>query len=79
MTIATARAETGPAPRGAVAGTRDRVRPFVVPGSSQQAVVVAGDLLGIMAIIVCIPVVILAIAAPIVLCVRALLWLAGQL
>ena len=78
MTLASAGVEAGPPTRAAVAATCDQVRPLVVPGAFQQAVVVVGDVVGLMAIIVCIPVVILAIATPIVLCVRLLLWVAGQ-
>lgn len=39
----------------------------------------AGDLLGAAAVIVCIPLAILAIGIPIALVVRLLLWLTGQL
>jgi hypothetical protein len=40
---------------------------------------VAGDLLGAMALVLCIPFVILAIGTPIVLTVRLVLWLARLL
>jgi hypothetical protein len=39
---------------------------------------VAGDFLAAVGIVLCIPVVILAIGTPIALCVRFLLWIAGM-
>jgi hypothetical protein len=48
-------------------------RPF------RRAAAMIGDLLGAVAIVLCIPAVILAIGIPIALCVRLLLWIAGQL
>ena len=50
-----------------------------VPGPLRRAAVIVGDLLGAMAIILCIPFVILAIGIPVVLCVRLLLWIGGLL
>ena len=50
-----------------------------VPGPLRRAAVVVGDLLGAMAIVLCIPFVILAIGIPIALCVRLLLWIGGLL
>jgi hypothetical protein len=47
------------------------------PGFLRRAVEAIGDLLGLLAIIACIPFVILAIGTPIALFVRLLLWLAG--
>jgi hypothetical protein len=52
-------------------------RPLFVPGPLRRAVVFAGDLLGTVAIVLCIPFVIVAIGTPIALCVRLLLWAAG--
>jgi len=65
--------------RAALATTFDEARPLVVPGRLWRAAVVVGDLLGAMAIVLCIPFVILAIGIPIVLCVRLLLWIGGLL
>ena len=48
-------------------------RPF------RRAGAMIGDLLGAVAIVFCIPVVILAIGIPIALCVRLLLWIGGLL
>jgi hypothetical protein len=50
-----------------------------VPGRLRRAAVVVGDLLGAVAIVLCIPFVILAIEIPIALCVRLLLWIGGLL
>jgi hypothetical protein len=47
------------------------------PGVLRRAVVAIGDLLGLAAIISCVPFVILAIGIPIALFVRLLLWVGG--
>ena len=47
------------------------------PGFLRRAVEALGDLLGLVAIIACIPIVILAIGTPIALLVRLLLWVGG--
>jgi hypothetical protein len=52
---------------------------LVVPSLFRRTAVVVGDLLGVAAIAVSIPFVILAIGIPIALCVRLLLWLGGLL
>ena len=39
---------------------------------------VLGDLLGLVGIAFCIPFVILAVATPVVLCVRGVLWILGM-
>lgn len=54
-------------------------RPLVVPGRLRRATVVVGDVLEAVAIVFCIPIVIVAIGMPIVLCVRLLLWIVGML
>jgi hypothetical protein len=65
---------------GAALATRfDQARAPVVPGPFRRAAVVVGDLLGAVAIVLCIPLVILAIGIPIALCVRLLLWIGGLL
>jgi hypothetical protein len=54
------------------------VRPvIVVPGSLRRAAGVIGELLALVAIVFCFPVVILAIGIPIALFVRLLLWVGG--
>ena len=55
-----------------------RQRPIVI-GFRWRAAVAIGDLLAAMAIVLCIPFVILAIGIPIALCLRLLLWLFGML
>jgi hypothetical protein len=65
--------------RAAIATTFDRAPALTVPGPFRRAAVVAGDLLGIAAMVLCIPFVILAIGIPIALCVRLLLWIGGLL
>jgi hypothetical protein len=47
------------------------------PGWLRRAVMAIGDLLGLAAIIACVPIVILAIGTPIALFVRLLLWIGG--
>lgn len=54
-------------------------RPPIVPGRLGRATDAVGDLLGAVAIVLCIPIVILAIGTPIALCVRLLLWVGGRL
>jgi hypothetical protein len=49
------------------------IRPYAA------AAMVIGDLLAALGIVICIPVVILAIGIPVALCVRFLLWIAGML
>ena len=51
----------------------------IVPGPFRGAAVLVGDLLGAVAIVLCIPFVILAIGIPIALCLRLLLWIGGVL
>jgi hypothetical protein len=47
---------------------------LVVPGRLRRAVVLAGDLMGTVAVALCVPFVILAIGTPIALLLRLLLW-----
>lgn len=70
MTVATSRLEDA-----VLTTALDPVRTLPVPGVLRNAAAVAGDLLALVAIAFCIPFVILAIAVPIVLCVRLLFWL----
>ena len=46
---------------------------------ASRAAVVVGDVIGALALGLCIPLAILAIGTPIVLCVRLLLWMGGLL
>ena len=54
-------------------------RPGIVPGRLWRAAVVVGDVFAAVGIVLCIPVVILAIGIPIALCVRLLLCVGGML
>jgi hypothetical protein len=51
--------------------------PLVVPGRVWHLAVVVGDVFAAAGIVICIPLVILAIGIPIALCVRLLLWIGG--
>ena len=79
MTFAAGRLEEGTLTRAALATTFDQARTPVVAGAFRRAAVVVGDLLGAVAIALCIPLVILAIGIPIALGVRLLLWVGGLL
>ena len=79
MTSATTRLEDATLRSVALAPTVNRIRPLVVPGRLWQATVVAGDLLGGVAIVFSIPFVILAITLPIGLSARLLSWIVGLL
>ena len=57
------------------ATTFDQVPALTVPGFFRRALIIAGDVLGAVAIVLCIPFAILAIGMPIALCVRLLLWI----
>lgn len=78
MTFATSRLQDATLPGTALSTALNQADPLVVPGQLWRAVVVAGDLLGAVAIVLCLPLVIMAIATPIALCVRLLLWI-GEL
>ena len=78
MTFAAGRLEEGTLTRAALATTFDQARTPVVGDAFRRAAVVVGDLLGAVAIVLCIPFVILAIGIPIALGVRLLLWI-GEL
>ena len=78
MTLATSRLDDA-ALSAPLTTTFDQARPLVVGGSLRRATVVVGDLMGAMAIVLCIPFVILAVGIPIALCVRLLLWMLGLL
>ena len=77
MTVAAERLEEATLTRTALAAPFDRTRALAVPGPFRRAAVVVGDLVGAVGVVLCIPLVILAIGIPIALCVRLLLWMAG--
>ena len=79
MTFATGHLEDARLTRAALATTFNRESPLVVRTLLRRAAALAGDLLGAMAIVLCIPFAILAIGAPIALSLRLLLWLVGLL
>ena len=78
MTLAAGRLEAA-TPTGAAVATTFDAPPLAVPGQFRRAAGVAGDLLGAAAILLCIPLAILAIGTPIVLGVRLLSWMAALL
>lgn len=79
MTSATDRLDAATLTRGSLAAAFNQPRPAVAAGALRRAVEVAGDLSAAVGIVLCIPLVILAIGIPIALCIRLLLWLGGLL
>ena len=79
MTFATARVEEATLTRGVLATSFTQAGPLGAPGRVRRTVVVVGDLLTAAAIVLCIPIVILAIGLPIALGLRLLLWIGGLL
>lgn len=79
MTVASTQVEDRALTRRALATPLNQARPVAVAGWFRRPAAVAGDLLGLLAIVLCIPFVILAIGIPIALCGRLLLWLGGLL
>ena len=79
MTLVSGQLGEATLPMTPVATTFGQAPALSVPGPLQRAAVVVGDLLGAAAIVLCIPFVILAIAVPIALCVRLLLWIGALL
>jgi hypothetical protein len=79
LTVATVRLDEATMTRAGLATTFDEARPLVVPGRLRRAAVVVGDLLAAVAVVLCIPLAMLAIGIPIALCVRLLLWVGGLL
>jgi hypothetical protein len=63
----------------ALATTLDHAPSLADPGRLRRAVVVIGDLLAAIGIVLCVPVVILAIGIPVALGARFLLWVLGML
>ena len=79
MTFTAGRLEEATLTRVALATAVDQAGALIVPGPFRRAAVVVGDVLGAVAIVLCLPLVILAIGVPIALFVRLLLWIAGLL
>ena len=77
--FATSRLEDAALPRTALSIRFNQPQPLVVPGPLRRAAELVGDLLAAVAIVLCIPFVLLAIGTPIVLGVRLLIWLGGLL
>jgi hypothetical protein len=73
VTFAAGRLEEATLTRAALATPFDQARALIVPGPFRRAAAVVGDVLGAVAIVLCIPFVILAIGIPVALCVRLLL------
>ena len=79
MTFTAGRLEKAALTSAALATSFDEARALIVPGPFRRAAVVVGDLLGAVAIALCIPFVILAIGIPIALCLRLVLWIGALL
>jgi hypothetical protein len=79
VSVAAGRLEEAALTRAAIATTFDHAPAPAVPGPFRRAAVLVGDLLGAVAIVLCIPFVILAIGIPLALCVRLLLRIGGLL
>lgn len=79
MTTATGRFEGAALPRAAFGTRFNQDRGLFIPGPLRRAAVVARDLMGAVAIVLCFPFVILAIGTPIALCLRLLVWVGGLL
>ena len=79
MTVATGHLDDATLTKPAFATTFDPARPLAVPGALRRAALAVGDLLAALAIVLCIPFVILAIGIPIALCIRLVLWIGGLL
>jgi hypothetical protein len=84
MTFATSRPQAswpkeGTLTRAALGTTFDDARLLVVFGPLRRSAEVIAGLVAAVAVILCIPFVILAIGIPIALCVRLLLWIVGSI
>ncbi len=79
MTSATGRLEGAVLPRAALAATFTEAPPLFLARPLRRAAVLVGDLMGAVAVVLCVPFVILAVGTPIALCVRLLLWVGGRL
>ena len=79
VTFATSRPRAEALTRTGLAITFDDTRSLVVPGPLRRAAMVMSNLFAAVGLVLCIPLVILAIGIPVVLCVRFLLWIVGML
>ena len=79
VTFAMGHVEQATMTSAGLATTFSEARPLVVPGRVWRAAVIVGDLFAAVGVVLCVPVVILAIGIPIALCVRLLLWVGGML
>lgn len=78
VTFATSQPQGGALTRTGLA-TFDDARSLVANGPLRRAAKIIGDVGAAVGIVLCVPVVILAIGTPIALCVRFLLWIVGML
>ena len=79
MMSATGRLEGAVLPRAALAAPFNEAPPLFLARPLRRAAVLVGDLMGAVAVVLCVPFVILAVGTPIALCVRLLLWVGGLL
>ena len=79
MTVATGHLDDATLTKTALATTFDPARPLAVPRALRRSALAVGDLLAALALVLCIPFVILVIGTPIALCLRLLLWIGGLL
>ena len=77
MTFAAGRLEEATLTSAALARPFDQGRALTDSGPFRRAAAAVGDLLLGVAIVLCVPFVILAIGTPIALCLRLLLWIGG--
>ena len=79
MTSATGGLEGAVLPRAALAATFTEAPALFIARPLRRAAVLVGDLMGAVAVVLCVPFVILAVGTPIALCLRLLLWIGGLL
>jgi len=77
MTLAMGRVENPTLTSATIAPPSNTAHALTVPGPFRRAAALVGDLFGTMAVVLSIPLVILAIGIPIALFVRLLLWIGG--
>ena len=79
MTFTAGRLENATLTRAALTTTVGQAGALIVPGPFRRAAVVVGDVLGAVAIVFCIPFLIMAVGLPIALCLQLLLWIGSLL
>ena len=79
MTLATTSPRALPLTGTPLKTTRSRAPLLEIPGFIRRASALVGEALTLVAIVFCVPFVILAIGLPIALLVRLLLWVGGEL